>query len=99
MIRCEGICMVTVRSDTRTIDWNGTKMNVSPGPRTPSNLPRKNTTLSSYCGRTRNQARKSRTIAMAMIVLVMAFPFGCRAGRKDVPLDGDFPYLLAEGQG
>src|SRR5258707_4406664 len=44
MIFCEGICIVTVRKDTRTICWMGTKMIVSPGPRTPSNFPRRNTT-------------------------------------------------------
>src|SRR6267378_3635279 len=36
MIFCEGICIVTVRKETRTICWIGTKMSVRPGPRTPS---------------------------------------------------------------
>ena len=34
----EGICIVTVRNDTRAICWMGTKISVKPGPRTPSNL-------------------------------------------------------------
>ena len=55
MIFCEGICIVTVRKDTRTICWMGMKMSVSPGPRTPSNFPRKNTTPRSYCRRTRSE--------------------------------------------
>jgi len=58
MIFCEGICMVTVRSDTRTICWNGTKMSVSPGARTPSNLPSRKTTPRSYCRSTRSAAIK-----------------------------------------
>src|ERR1700681_2224015 len=45
MIFCEGICIVTVRKDTRTICWIGTKMSVSPGPRTPANFPSRNTDL------------------------------------------------------
>ena len=52
MIFCDGICIVTVRSDTRVIFWTGTKMSVSPGPRTPANLPRKKTTPR-YTGATR----------------------------------------------
>ena len=32
MIFCEGICIVTVRKDTRVICWMGLKMSVSPGP-------------------------------------------------------------------
>ena len=55
MIFCEGICIVTVRKDTRTICWMGTKMSVSPGPRTPSNFPRRNTTPRSYCRSTRSE--------------------------------------------
>jgi hypothetical protein len=55
MIFCDGICIVTVRKDTRTICWMGTKTRVSPAPRTPSNLPRRNTTptfvLSQYPNR------------------------------------------------
>jgi len=50
-----GICMVTVRKDTRTICWIGTKINVNPGPRTPANLPRRNTTPRSYCFNTRSE--------------------------------------------
>jgi hypothetical protein len=53
MIFCDGICMVTMRSDTRTICWKGTKMSVSPAPRTPSNFPSRNTTPRSYCRSTR----------------------------------------------
>ena len=41
MIFCDGICIVTVRSDTRTICWNGQKMSVRPGPRTPVELAEK----------------------------------------------------------
>ena len=47
--------MVTVCKDTRTICWIGTKINVSPGPRTPANLPRRNTTPRSYCFNTRSE--------------------------------------------
>src|SRR5262249_37691421 len=60
MILCAGISVVTVRSDTRTMDWNGTKMKVSPGPRTPSNLPRRNTTPRSYWRRMRIDPSTSR---------------------------------------
>ena len=54
MIFCDGICIVTVRRmAARLAIWSGTKMKVSPGPRTPSNRPRKNTTPRSYCRSTR----------------------------------------------
>jgi hypothetical protein len=41
MIFCEGICIVTVRKDTRTICCIGTKMSVRPGPRTPAKFSEK----------------------------------------------------------
>ena len=50
--------MVTVRSDTRVIVWTGTKMSVSPGPRTPANLPSRNTTPRSYWRRTRIEMKR-----------------------------------------
>ena len=49
--------MVTVRSDTRVIVWIGTKISVSPGPRTPANLPSMNTTPRSYCLSTRSETK------------------------------------------
>src|SRR5271167_2069648 len=55
MIFCEGICIVTVRKDTRTICWTGAKMSVSPGARTPLNLPSRKTTPRSYCRSTRSE--------------------------------------------
>ena len=47
--------MVTVRKETRTICWIGTKISVSPGPRTPANFPRRKTTPRSYCFNTRSE--------------------------------------------
>ena len=38
-------------------DWIGTKISVIPGPRTPSNLPSRNTTPRSYCRSIRMEAR------------------------------------------
>jgi hypothetical protein len=35
------VCIVTVRRDTRTICWIGTKMSVRPGPRTPLEFSKK----------------------------------------------------------
>ena len=62
MIFCDGICIVTVRKDTRVICSMGRKMSVSPGPRAPSNFPRRKTTPRSYCLRTRSEPRMYRAI-------------------------------------
>src|SRR5438132_8296500 len=70
MIFCEGICIVTVRKDTRTICWMGTKMSVSPGPRTPSNFPRRNTTPRSYCRSTRSEPMRYKITAIPRITRI-----------------------------
>src|ERR1700686_1781928 len=67
MIFCEGFCIVTVRKDTRTICWAGTKIKVSPAPRTPSNFPRRKTTPRSYCRNTRIEPTTYKIIASTRI--------------------------------
>ena len=67
MIFCEGICIVTVRKDTRTICWMGAKMSVRPGSRTPSNFPSRNTTPRSYWRSTRSEPMRYRIAARPRI--------------------------------
>jgi hypothetical protein len=58
MIFCDGICIVTVRSEILVIVWNGAKIIVIPASRTPVNLPRLKTTPRSYCISTRIELSK-----------------------------------------